>query len=122
VTAVGVLVVLFSLVVAAADQVVTTRRSVAALTALGTEPALHRRVLQRQLTVLSRPAALAGCVVGLMGYGPSAAVDGGPGAAAWLLAPLPLTALLVTGGARLAVALVARPLRAAADPAGLRAP
>jgi predicted lysophospholipase L1 biosynthesis ABC-type transport system permease subunit len=117
-----VLVVLLALVVAAADQVVTTRRSVAALTALGVEPALHRRVLARQLTVLSLPAALAGCAVGLFLHGSAGLLEGGPRAVAWLLAPLPLTALLVVAAARVAVALVAGPLRAAADPAGLRAP
>ncbi len=129
VTVVAVLVVLFSLVVAAADQVVTSRRAVAALAALGAEAAVHRRVLTRQLTVLSLPAALAGCTAGLLLHGgyslllaASGALDAAPGAAARLLVPLPLTALLVVAGARAAVALVDRPLRAAADPAGLRAP
>jgi hypothetical protein len=129
VTVVAVLVVLFSLVVAAADQVVTTRRAVAALAALGAEAAVHRRVLTRQLTVLSLPAALAGCTAGLLLHGgyslllaASGALDAAPGAAARLLVPLPLTALLVVAGARAAVALVDRPLRAAANPAGLRAP
>jgi hypothetical protein len=122
VTVVGVLVVLCSLVVAAADQVVASRRAVAALTALGADAALHRRVLGRQLTVLSLPAALAGCAVGLLLYGPHALVEGRPDAAAWLLAPPLLTALLVLAVARGAVALVARPLRAATGPDGLRAP
>ncbi len=121
-TVVAVVVALLSLVVAAADQVVAARRAAAALGALGADPGLHRAVLRRQLTALSLPAALAGCVVGLLGYGTDALVAGGPAEVVVLLVPLPLTALLVLGAARLAVALVAGPLRAAIAPVNLRAP
>lgn len=123
-TAVAVLVAMLSLVVAAADQVVADRRAVAALAALGAEPELHRAVLRRQLTVLSLPAALTGCVMGQVVYGPIALIEPAPSALAIavLLVPLPLVALFVLATARFAVALVAGPLRAAADPANLRAP
>ncbi len=121
-TLVAVLVAVFPLLVAAADQMVAARRSTAALAALGVDPELHRRVLFRQLTALSLPVACGAAVVGLGVYGIAAIVGSGVTsvAVAALLVPVPLTAFAVLGMARLAVAAVAGPLRSAADPVQLR--
>jgi hypothetical protein len=124
-TLVAVAVALLSGVLAAVDQAVGERRSVAALAALGADGDLQRAVLRRQLTAVALPVALAGCVAGLAvlaGRGP-AEEGSAPSAAAVgvLVAALPLTAAVVVLVSRLAVGLVARPLRAAADPVHLRA-
>lgn len=122
VTVVAVLVVVFALVVAAVDQVVAARRSVAALAALGVEPALHRRVLYRQLTAVSWPVACGAAFVGVALFGPSIVANEGltAGVVTALLLPVPLAALVVLGLAGLAVAVVAGLLRSAADPTHLR--
>ncbi len=120
-TLVAIVVSVLALLVAAADQIVDGRRAVAALSALGADPDVQRRVLRRQLTAVSVPAATAGALLGAVLFGPAGIGTAGAAGLVVALLPVPVAAVLVALLARIAVASLAGLLADAADPENLRA-
>ncbi len=117
----AVLVAVASMTLAAADDLVTTRRSVASLSALGADPALLDRVQRRRLTVVTVGPMAAGTLVGgfvyLGGFGGLLTAF----APAWAVV-IAAAALVPLGWAVCAaVVRLLRPrIREAAAPASLR--
>jgi len=119
---VAVAVSVLALLVAAVDQIVSGRRSVAALSALGVEPDVQRRVLRRQLTAVSIPAAAVAALAGSLVSGPAAVAEAGPAALVVLLLPVPVAAAAVALLAGLCTVPLRGVLADAADPENLRVP
>ena len=117
----AVLVAVAAMALAAADDLVTTRRALASTAALGAAPATLHRVQRRRLQVITTTPMAVGVLVGAVGY--PAPVSG-----AVPLLPSILTVLVVLPVAVLVVrgvcAGVVRALRSrsglAADPSSLR--
>lgn len=118
----AIAVTLLALLVGAADRILDERRAQAALCALGADPSIHRRVLRRQLTAASAPAAAAGAVTSGLFLGSLGVIlNGVPTMTAGVLAA-PLAAAVVWGLAWAAVQMLSPLLSGASDPENLRAP
>lgn len=114
----AVLVAIAAMTLAAADDLVTTRRALASTAALGATPALLERVQRRRLQVVTVTPVAAGVLVGAVVY-PTPLIVSSPLFLA-ALGVLPVAVLLVWAACAGVVRALRSRTRLAADPSSLR--
>jgi hypothetical protein len=114
----AVLVAIAAMTLAAADDLVTTRRALASTAALGASPATLDRVQRRRLQVVTVTPMAAGVLVGAVAY-PTPLIVSSPLFLA-ALGVLPVAVLLVWAACAAVVRVLRSRTRLAADPSSLR--
>ena len=104
----AVLVAVAAMTLAAADDLVTTRRGLASVAALGAEPVFLERVQRRRLEVVTATPMVAGVLLGGLFFGGLGALQASALLRVW---PVLVAAALAVVGSRLLCAGVVRALR-----------